>query len=141
MQVPVFVWQLVHTYIYKIFWSYHHERNLKEREDKYFEVKRRLKEAYKDFAHKKKLERSLFRFCRKKAWKKVIKILLKRSLKEGNKDKKEENKDFFSKKEEFEKKEGFEKEINLPIYTAISRSNGTFAILWSKMAFYRGRGQ
>ena len=67
----------------------HHERSLKEREDKDFEVKRRLKEAYKDFAHKKKLERSLFRFCRKKeAWKKVIKILLKRSLKEGNKDKK-----------------------------------------------------
>ena len=28
--------------------------------------------------------------------------------------KKEENKDFFSKKEEFEKKEGFEKEINPP---------------------------
>ena len=92
MQVPVFVWQLVHIYIYKIFWSYHHERNLKEREDKDFEVKRRLKEAYKDFAHKKKLERSLFRFCRKKeARKKVIKLLLKRSLKEGNKDKKEGN--------------------------------------------------
>ena len=41
-------------------------------------TKRSLKEAYLDFAEKK-------------AWKKVIKILLKRSLKEGNKDKKEGN--------------------------------------------------
>ena len=80
MQVPVFVWQLVHTYIYKIFWSYHHERSLNEREDKDFEVKRRLKEAYKDFAHKKRLERSLFRFCRKKSLKEDYKDFIKKKL-------------------------------------------------------------
>ena len=81
-----------YIHIFIKFSGHHHERNLKELEDKDFEVKRRLKEAYKDFAHKKKLERSLFRFCRKKeARKKVIKLLLKRSLKEGNKDKKEGN--------------------------------------------------
>ena len=37
----------------------HHERSLKEQEDKDFEVKRSLKEAYLDFAEKKKLERRL----------------------------------------------------------------------------------
>ena len=45
---------------------------------KILHTKRSLKEAYLDFAEKR-------------AWKKNIKILLKRSLKEGNEDKKEES--------------------------------------------------
>ena len=57
---------------------------------KIFVEKRRLREGYKDFEVKRRMKKGYKDFAvKKEAWKKVIKILLKRSLKEGNKDKKE----------------------------------------------------